>query len=127
MQSYFIKSEFFKVEPGEDAETNPGVYGREFSSWLAAELRKRGIAAEEAIPEDFGWCVVLQRKPSFLWVACGNREGSTSEWGAYVVSEPSFFQRIFGRAAPANELERINSLVAEIVKSAPGGYDFSVE
>jgi hypothetical protein len=28
----------FGVEPGEDRETNPGVYGRSFADWLADRL-----------------------------------------------------------------------------------------
>ena len=127
MQAHFIKTDFFKIEPDEDNETNPGIYGRAFSSWVAASLRTKGVAVEGVIPEDFGWCVMLQRKPSRVWVACGNREESQNEWGAYIVSEPSIVQRLFGKAPSAAELERLNSLVADVVKSVPGGYDYSVE
>ena len=60
-------------------------------------------------------------------VACSNREGSHDERGAYAVSGPSMIQRMFGKAPSAAELERLHSLIADPVQSAPGGYDCSTE
>ena len=46
-------SGFFAVEPGEDAETNPDIYGLALARRLTAELRRRGLPAEEPIAADW--------------------------------------------------------------------------
>jgi hypothetical protein len=125
--TYCVTTVHFAVEPGEDGETNPGIYGRAFARWLAARLRERGESIEEIIPEDFGWCVILRRKPYLLWLACGNRDGSTTEWGAYVVAEPSLVGRLFRRIDPGPEVARLSVLLEQIVLSIPGASNHSVE
>jgi hypothetical protein len=37
-EGYWFKSSKFQVEPGEDEETNPGLYGRQLARWLKARL-----------------------------------------------------------------------------------------
>jgi hypothetical protein len=125
--SHFVTTDHFAVEPGEDAQTNPGIYGRAFAHWLAARLRERGEPVEEVIPEDFGWCVMLRRTPYRLWIACGNRDGSTTEWGAYVVAEPSLVGRLFRHVDPEPEIARLTGLLEQIVLSIPGASNHSVE
>ena len=80
---------FFAVEPGEDAHTNPGIYGRALARWLAEALRARGLAVEDAIPEDWGWCITVKREPLALRVACANVDGSVTEWRVFAVAAPA--------------------------------------
>lgn len=118
--SHIITTDFFAVEPGEDSETNPGCYGRALATYLADRLRTRGESVEGVIAEDFGWCVMLSRKPFMLWIGCGNVEDSTTEWLAYVVAEPGLLQRIFRSVDPAPELQRLSALLGEIMQAVPG-------
>ena len=78
--NHVIRTAEFSIQPGEDSETNPGVFGRALADYLAAQLRSRGVGVEEVIPEDFGYCIMLKRKPLRLWIACANRAGRTDEW-----------------------------------------------
>lgn len=41
-QGFWFNSTLFDVEAGEDEETSPGRYGRQFAKWLAERLRERG-------------------------------------------------------------------------------------
>jgi hypothetical protein len=125
--SHFVTTGYFAVEPGEDAQTNPGIYGRAFAHWLADRLRDHGEPVEGVIPEDFGWCVMLRRNPYRLWIACGNRDGSTTEWGAYVVAELSLAGRLFRRVDPGPEIARLTALLEQIVLSIPGASSHTVE
>jgi len=63
-----FESAAFAVVPGEDKETNPGIYGKALAQWLAEQLRAAGLSAGEIIPEDFGWCVPVASKPHSLHV-----------------------------------------------------------
>jgi len=55
-----------------------------------------------------------------LWLACGDRGGSTTEWTVYPVAELSLLQRLFNRVDPAPEIERLNTHLGELVPLIPG-------
>jgi hypothetical protein len=51
-----FESSAFAIVPGEDEETNPGLYGKSLATWLAGELRSAGFPAGmvEASPDTRG-------------------------------------------------------------------------
>ena len=71
-RGYWFKSSLFEVEPGEDEETNPRLYGRQLATWLRQRFVSLGYEVEDVIPEDWGWCVMCQRDPYLLFVGCVN-------------------------------------------------------
>ena len=75
---------------------------------------------EGIVPEDFGWVVMVSRKPFKLWLGCGNTDGSSNEWSVFPVAEPSMIQRLFRRVNPAAEVEKLRAHLAELVPSIPG-------
>ena len=106
---YWFRSTLFDLEPGEDSETNPGLYGRQLANWLRDRFRSLGYSVEDVIPEDFGWCVMCQRDPYMLWVGCvsvpddedyGSDDCPPSKenvlWQVMAVAEVPFFKRLFG-------------------------------
>ncbi len=113
-------TDFFRPIAGEEEDTNPGCYGKALAQWLAKRLKERGVAVEGVIPEDFGWVVMVYRKPFMLWLGCGNTDGSTTEWRVFPVAETSTLQRLFKRVDPAPELEKIKIHLSELVPSIPG-------
>jgi len=116
---HWIETSFFAVEPGEDAETNPGRYGRAMARWVADKLRERGQSVEEVFGEDWGWCILLARQPYRLWIGCGNRFGSTTEWGAFVGADLSLFQRMRGSTDARQSVERVSRMLEEILRQVP--------
>lgn len=113
-------SDFFQPIAGEEEQTNPGCYGQALAHWLADRLRERGVSVEGVIPEDFGWVVMISRKPFLLWPACGNTDGSTTEWTVYPVAELPVLQRLFNRVDPTPEIERLRAHLVELVPAIPG-------
>ena len=113
-----FETEYFAPEPGEDEQTNPGRFGRSLASWMQSQLGARGLASE-VIAEDFGWIVMVARKPHLLWLACGNTEGSTSEWSIFPVAEASMRQRLFGGSDLQASLDSLWSHVKAVVPSVP--------
>ena len=115
-----FQTDFFKPIAGEDEESNPGRYGKALAQWLEEKLSERGVAIEGVIAEDFGWVVIVSRKPFKLWLGCGNTDGSTTEWSVFPVAEPSTIQRLFKSANPAPEIEKLRGLLVELVPTIPG-------
>ena len=115
-----FQTDFFQPVPGEEEETNPGRYGQALAQWLAESLKERGAAVEGVIPEDFGWVVMVSRKPFMLWLGCGNIDGSTTEWSVFPVAETSTLQRLFKCVDPAPEIENLKVHLSELVPSIPG-------
>jgi hypothetical protein len=66
MDGYWFKSTLFEIEPGEDKEINPRMYGRQLSVWLKAQLELHGYFVEPIIKEDWGRCLMCSRQPFSL-------------------------------------------------------------
>lgn len=129
MQSpnHVIRTKAFQIEPGEDAETNPGVFGRALADYLAAQIRARGVSVERIIPEDFGYCIMLKRKPFRLWIACSNRSGKSDEWMAFAVAEGGLLKRLSGRTHPRMEIDHLSEMLGEIMRAAPAVESYLLE
>lgn len=82
-----FESSAFAVIPGEDEETNPGIYGKALAQWLAEQLRAAGFSAGEAFAEDFGWCVPVKAKPHSLYVACASTGETPDQWRVFAFAE----------------------------------------
>ncbi|SRR6266404_181804 len=109
---------FFQPVPYEEEQTNAGVYGKQLADWISEQLNKNGMKVEEVVAEDFGWAVIVSRKPILLWIACSNVREST-EWRMYPVAEPYLRQRLFGFELTPRA-ERLRTLLQEIVPTIPG-------
>ena len=124
---HIIRSSAFPIGSGEDTETNPGVFGRSLANYVAAQVQSRGWHVEAVIPEDFGYCVMLSRRPLTLWIGCGNRNGSTTEWMAFVVAEGAPLKRALRLLDLSNEVSRVSDVLGEILQSAPGVEEYFIE
>jgi hypothetical protein len=118
-RQFWFRSTLFEVEPGEDEETNPLCFGRQLAHWLRERLVAQGRSVEEVIPEDWGWCLVVQRKPFLLWVGCVSvhdyavakptdpaPRGKDIVWACTVVAEQSFLSKLRG-VDPASAVEEL--------------------
>jgi len=110
----------FRPIPGEEAKTNPGRFGQALALWVREKLMAQGwITSEDPIPEDWGWLVMVQRKPFPLWVGCGNEDGNPKRWVLFVEGKPCFFQRILKRVDPSLSITTIEQQLEEIIKAEP--------
>jgi hypothetical protein len=113
-----FESSAFAVSPGEDDETNPGIYGKALALWLAEQLRTVGVPTGEVIAEDFGWCVCVDSKPHSLYVACANAE-ETDHWRVFAFAEGGAMARFFGKDKSAAALEALFSSVRRVLEAEP--------
>lgn len=130
LERHFFKSDLFEVEPGEDEETNPRLYGRQLANWLRGQFIEKGYEVEEIIPEDWGWCVMCQREPFWLWVGCSSivdYENSRPDdplptkqelsWCCFATAEVPFFKRIFKKYNTEPALTDLKRELVEILKN----------
>jgi hypothetical protein len=123
---YWFKSSLFEIEPGEDDEINPGIYGRQLAAWLRKKLDERGFPVEDILNEDWGRCLMCQRSPFSLWVGVGSvTESETAAkddvvWHCFAVTEGGLRMRMFGKK---NEIEatraKLDATLQSILRSEP--------
>jgi len=122
-----FRSSAFPVEPGEDGETNPGIYGRSLASWVARQLQGRGVPVEGTIAEDFGRCVLVKRKPFMLWVGCASLDGRKDHWQMFIALERGFIGRFWGGRDAERALAQLREHFRAMLGEIPGGSDVEWE
>jgi uncharacterized oligopeptide transporter (OPT) family protein len=105
----------FAIEPHEDEDTGPGIYGRALARWLAEALVSRGVAIKEVLAEDWGLCVVTQTRPVGVNVAVANVEGSSTRWQMFAFVERGLFQLARSPAELQQALATMREHLAAIV------------
>ena len=114
-----FESQAFPVIPGEDDETNPGIYGKSLSRWLAERLGSAGFSAGEPIAEDFGWCVPVDSNPHKLYVACAGTGETPDEWRVFAFAEGGVLARLRGKDRSAESVATLFAALRRILESAP--------
>jgi hypothetical protein len=140
MTTYRFTSSLFQIEPGEDDETNPRIYGRQLAAWLKEQLDQRGHRISSVVAEDWGRCLICADSEFLLWVGCGSSpdygearlgdplppQGSIV-WSCMAEAEPSFWQRYVKRMNTAPALEKLNNALRDILVNEPKIHILSTE
>jgi hypothetical protein len=114
-----FESSAFAIVPGEDEQTNPGVYGNSLAHWIAGQLAQLGFSVGDVIAEDFAWCVPLESESPRLYVACASAGEKTNHWRIFVFAEGGVLGRLFGKDKSADALISLFATVKQILQSAP--------
>jgi hypothetical protein len=128
MDQFWFKTHIFDIEPNEDEETNPRIYGKQFAHWLNEQLNLIGYSETECFPEDWGWCIIAFRKPFMLLIGCSNvydydtaKEGdpppSKDEliWSCSVMTELPFFRNPFKKIGTSSAKNKLCQEIQEIL------------
>jgi hypothetical protein len=132
-EGYWFTSTRFEAEADEDQETNPRMYGRQVAGWLREQFTLLGYEVEEVIPEDWGWCVMCQRSPFWLFVACVNlrdyayaKEGDPPLpkdqllWNVVPMAEMPPFKYLLRRKPDTSQaLAKLNAELGSILANEP--------
>lgn len=118
-----FESNAFPVAPGEDRQTNPGIFGRALATWVGERLREQGLPAGAVIAEDFGWCVPLRIEPYAVYVACSSADegegADSSRWQLFVFAEGGLLKRLLGRDDRRDAVQRVFAAVRRALESSP--------
>ncbi len=114
-----FESQGFVVEPGEDERTNPGVFGKALASWLAEQLRLRGMQVGAVIAEDFGWCVPIESKPHSLYIACASADERPNHWRVFAFAEGGLVARLFGKDTSSQSVAALFAVLKQVLETTP--------
>lgn len=117
----------FAIVPGEDEETNEGIYGKSLAEWLAGKLRSAGISVGDVIAEDFGWCLRMDSEPHSLFVACSGNADEPDRWRVFVFAEGGLFARLTGADTRAESVATLFTAVRQCIESAPAVHGITEE
>jgi hypothetical protein len=131
MAGYRFKSSKFEIEPGEDAELSPGIYGRQLALWLKERLEAKGYRVEEILDEDWGRRLACRCDPFLLWVGCGNVTDYEAEqsgdalpekddvlWHCFATAELFFYwRRLFRRIETQPAVSELHRVLGDILRA----------
>ena len=127
---YWFRSTRFEVEPGEDEEINPGIYGKQLAEWLKARLEERGYKVEPIIHEDWGRCLMCSRQPFLLWVGCANMTSLSASsdappskeqltWHCFATAEVFFWKKLFRKIETEPAVAKLHADLGVILAAEP--------
>jgi hypothetical protein len=129
-KTYHFKSDRWDIEPGEDDDINPRMYGRQLAHWLEARLEERGYDIE-IVDEDWGRCLTCAHDSFRLFVGCGSQldyhkvevgapppRKEDVVWVAFASVELPLLKRLFGRVDPASDLRALDAALKSILDDA---------
>lgn len=114
-----FESSAFAVIPGEDEETNPGIYGKALAQWLAEQLSAAGFSPGAVIAEDFGWCVPIEAESHSLYVACASTGERPDHWRVFAFAEGGLMARFLGKDGRAESLAALFAALKDCLQRAP--------
>jgi hypothetical protein len=140
--TFRFRSDLFRIDLQEDAETNPFCYGKALAEWIRTKFGELGYQPELAIAEDWGWCVMLKRDPFPLWIGCGNErsefygsvtpdqkesfalDGREMMWSCLVGTDAPiwtsfFWKRLIGRASSREQVRFVTQQLQAVLANEP--------
>ena len=105
----------FPVAEGEDAETNPGIFGKSLAEWLSSRLKERGVPANEPFAEDWGWCVELANQKHRMGLACASEDNEKTAWRVYAFVDLGLLGQFRGKDAAVHAANELIAKVKEVL------------
>ena len=112
-----FESSRFPPEPGEDEETNPGIYGKALVAWLSDRLVHRGYRVKRTVAEDFGRLIQLEHPQFQLYVACASTDDTANEWVVHSFAEFGWLASLLHRGNKRNALSKVMADLKAILQA----------
>jgi hypothetical protein len=114
-----FRSPLFSIEPGEDAETNPGIYGKALANWLASRLAAAGRTIHGCLSEDFGRLVHVAHPRLRVYAACAHGHEFADEWQIFAIAEGGGLTSLFASRAKKDAADDLMRDVESILRAEP--------
>ena len=118
-RQFTFESSQFSPEPGEDEETNPGIYGKALAAWLSAQLTAGGYRVKRTCAEDFGRLVQLEDPNFQVYVACASADDTAKEWIVHSFAEGGWLASMLGRGSKEKVVSKVMLDLKEILQASP--------
>ncbi len=115
----FRSAKFLPYE-GEEAEVNPGLWGKRLAQYLRAKLVEKGTVVGEIFAEDWGWAVPLQHEAFPIWIGCGHYQEYPDAYLVFIEpSKPRIRKGLFRKIDTTADVERIAGVLDAILRADP--------
>ena len=114
-----FRSARFPPYEGEEAQINPGLWGRRLAEYLKAQLATRRMATGEVIVEDWGCALPVQREPFDLWIGCGHQYGDDDVFLCFIEPSKPTIRKWFRKIDTTVHVGRVAALLDEILRADP--------
>lgn len=116
-QMLTFESAAFPVAEGEDAETNPGIFGKALAEWLSKRLGDRGVITREPFAEDWGWCVEVANQKHPTGLACSSEDHEKTAWRVFAFVDLGLFGHFSGKDVATRAANDLIAIVREILSN----------
>jgi len=115
-----FRSKKFPPYDGEEAQINPGLWGKRLAEYLVDKLKPYGIETEEIIAEDWGWYIPIKNEGFRLAICCGHQDGDDDEFVCFTDPAIPIIRKFFKKIDATQELTRVLTAMEKILSSDPG-------
>jgi len=118
-----FRSDDFPPYEGEEAQINPGRYGKRLAEFLVEGLREKGFRPSVPLAEDWGWVVSVNNDRFPLWVGCGNYDEYPDGFLCFIEPHEPTIRRFFRKLQTTAEVGALREAIDQLLASKPGVRD----
>ena len=112
-----FRSSKFPPYDGEEAEINPGLWGKRLAEYLAEKLTERGVETEPMILEDWGCYLPIRNDGFRLALCCGHQNGDDDQFLVFTEPATPKVKKFFRTIDATPELTRLLDVLRQILES----------
>jgi hypothetical protein len=109
----------FPPYPGEEAEINPGLWGKRLGEYLQQKLAEKGIQTEGILAEDWGYYIPIRNEGFRLAICCGHQDGDGDQFLCFTDPAKPVIKKLFRKIDATVPLTRLTNAMREILASDP--------
>jgi len=114
-----FRSNMFPPYAGEEAQINPGLWGRRLAEYLVDRLTAMGIETHEIIAEDWGWYIPVKNDSFRIAICCGHQHGDDDEFLCFTDPATPVVRKLFRKVDVTKQLAPIVAAMEKILSSDP--------
>lgn len=115
-----FRSNSFPTYPGEEAEINPGIWGKRLAEFIHSGLKERGFEVIEPFAEDWGWMVEIRNDTFPIWIGCGNIDGEDNGFLCFIEPSTPFIRKfLFKKISTEADVAKVQTALDSILSSEP--------
>jgi hypothetical protein len=114
-----FRSKKFPAYEGEEAQVNPGLWGKRLAEYLVQRLAPLGIQADPINAEDWGWYIPIKNDGFTLAVCCGHQYGEGDEFVCFTEPSRPIIKKLFKKIDATEQLTRLVEALEKVLSSDP--------
>jgi hypothetical protein len=115
-----FRSDRFPAYEGEEAQVNPGLWGKRLAEFLCERLTVEGFRTEQPFAEDWGWRVDVVNEAFSLWIGCGRYQEHPDGYLCFIEPHTAHVRRLFRKIDTRERIGSLQRALEKILNEADG-------